>query len=768
MQLKTGTAMLIIAFALAGCGGGGVSSTPAPVPGPTPSPSPAPTPTPTPPSTVNYNTAEYQRSSTSYHGAITAYQQGASGAGIMVGIVDSGVSDPNGELGSRLSSLSRDFAGNSSFADESGHGTSIAQVIAGARNNQYSMGMAWGATVLALRTDTPGSCATKDADNKSGCTFSNNALAGAIDYARQQGARVINMSLGGGAASNALTQAVSRATAAGIIVVISSGNDKEAAPDALARSLAAPTISRGLVIIVTSVDRSDARSSFANGAQGYEQVTISALGERVLSFDQTGTQYLYSGTSYAAPQVSGAVALIAQAFPNLSAAQIVQLILSTARDAGASGTDAMFGQGILDVARAFQPVGTTSLAGSAIPVSMTGSSTLSSAMGDATGATGVGTQSLDAVILDGYGRAFGVDLGARLRASAARPALGPAFGMATRQMVGGSEALSIAVSIAPGRNGQIVTQALDLTRADAVTAQMLSARIVATLDSRTRLALGISRDTGSLVRQVGDAAAIPFLVAGEARGDLGQDLRADSQLSLAHILSPAITVQGAMTVGAASRWDRKSRFMDRETLRPARYQSVEMGVVAAAGPLRGSLAGEAVNENGSLLGATLAPALGGQSARSLFVEAGLSLAPVDTLTLSGSFRRGWTRAAAGGALLNGGVLQSESWSADASLRDALNAGDVMAVRFSAPLRVTRSRFDLTLPVAYDWQTGLVETRTSSLNLAPGGRERNAEFVYGRAVAGGWMDGHFYWRRQAGNIAAMPDDLGSAVRWTVSF
>lgn len=763
MRLTASSGMMVLALTLAGCGGGGgVSSTPTPSPGQ----SPSPTPSPPAAATINYNTAEYQRSSASYHGASAAYQAGASGAGIMVGVVDSGVSDPNGELGARLSPLSRDFAGNSSASDESGHGTAVAQVIAGARNGQLSMGMAWGASVLGLRTDTPGSCSTKTTENTSGCTFASSAMASAVDYARQQGARVINMSLGGGAAGNTLVQAVNRATAAGIIIVISAGNDKEAAPDALAQSLAAPNVSRGLVVIATSVDNKDAHSSFANGAQGYEQTTISALGERVLSFDHTGAQFLYSGTSFAAPQIAGAVALIAQAFPNLTPAEVVQLILTTARDAGASGPDAVFGRGILDLARAFQPVGTSSLAGSAVPVSTNETSTLSSAMGDASGATG---QALGAVMLDGYGRAFGIDLGSSLRVRTARPSLGPAFGMRTRQVAGGNEALSITASIAPGRNGQITTQALDLTRADAATAQLLSARIVAALGPDTRFALGISRDTGALLQTgVDSSSVVPFLVAGEALGDLGQDLRADAQLSVSHRLSSALTLHGAMTTGAASRWDRRGRVNDMRALHPARYQSAEVGVTAVAGPLLASLAGEMVNEEGSLLGARLAPAFGGQSARSMFAEARLAIEPAEGFTLSGGWRRGWTRAAAGGALVNGGMLKSESWSADASLRNVLALGDVGGLRFSTPLRVTRSRFDLTLPVAYDWQSGLVETRTSRLDLSPTGRERNAELVYGLSLAGGWVDGHLYWRRDAGNIAAMPDDFGSALRWTVGF
>ena len=78
--------------------------------------------------------------------------------------------------------------------------------------------------------------------------------------------------------------------------------------------------------------------------------------------------FVISGTSFAAPQIAGAVALLAQAFPNLSSQQIVQLLYQSARDAGVVGDDGVYGQGVLDIARAFQPMGAPTLAGTATAV----------------------------------------------------------------------------------------------------------------------------------------------------------------------------------------------------------------------------------------------------------------------------------------------------------------------------------------------------------------------------------------------------------------
>ena len=77
---------------------------------------------------------------------------------------------------------------------------------------------------------------------------------------------------------------------------------------------------------------------------------------------------------------------------NPAVAQIVQRLFSTATDAGATGADSIFGQGILNLAAAFAPAGSTSLAGSTVPISVSDNGTLSPAMGDAM--TGAATQAV--------------------------------------------------------------------------------------------------------------------------------------------------------------------------------------------------------------------------------------------------------------------------------------------------------------------------------------------------------------------------------------
>ncbi|UZW56879.1 S8 family serine peptidase [Sphingobium sp. JS3065] len=109
-------------------------------------------------------------------------------------------------------------------------------------------------------------------------------------------------------------------------------------------------------------------STFSNRAGAGADRYLTALGYRDRTINQDGAAYLYSGTSFSAPVISGAVALMAQAFPNLTSTQIIDILFRTADDLGGAGTDATFGKGRLNIARAFQPIGATTLAGTGVAV----------------------------------------------------------------------------------------------------------------------------------------------------------------------------------------------------------------------------------------------------------------------------------------------------------------------------------------------------------------------------------------------------------------
>ena len=124
---------IICALSLSACGGGGVNSTPPPPAPPAPPPvvaPPPPTPPPPPPA-PNFATAEFNRSDgPGFHNAITAYRTGASGLGVTVGVIESGI-DPNShEFTGRIHAQSGDVTGaGRPLGDDDGHGTEVTRLL---------------------------------------------------------------------------------------------------------------------------------------------------------------------------------------------------------------------------------------------------------------------------------------------------------------------------------------------------------------------------------------------------------------------------------------------------------------------------------------------------------------------------------------------------------------------------------------------------------------------------------------------------------------
>src|SRR3546814_5522361 len=138
-------------------------------------------------------------------------------------------------------------------------------VAAAARDNTGVLGIAWDAQLLVARADDPGSCGTDTPQDPSlGCAFDDSSIAAGIDLAVRSGAAVINISLGGGWASQVLLAAVARAASAGVVIVVSAGNGGDGSepgidpnqPDPFASSLLAA--GNGNVIIVGSIDENGA------------------------------------------------------------------------------------------------------------------------------------------------------------------------------------------------------------------------------------------------------------------------------------------------------------------------------------------------------------------------------------------------------------------------------------------------------------------------------------------------------------------------------
>ncbi len=281
-------------------------------------------------------------------GATTAYQRGFAGAGILAAVLDTGVDANHPELLGRVS-IVQDFT-SSSLTDTIGHGTHVSGIVAGAGNITDALGnRAQGVSPFA-------DLIVGKVCNDQGYCLEGDIIAG-IEWAVQRHARVINLSLGGGPSmtdcdGDTLAQMVNWAADQGTVVVAAAGNG--GASDA---GVAVPGCA-SKAIAVGAVDRNNVRAPWSSygppldvmapGVSILSPVPCSAAG----TCADGGGYAQWSGTSMAAPQVTGAVALLLQADPTLTPARILTLLRETATDVGTPGFDDLNGYGVVNVTAA--------------------------------------------------------------------------------------------------------------------------------------------------------------------------------------------------------------------------------------------------------------------------------------------------------------------------------------------------------------------------------------------------------------------------------
>jgi thermitase len=272
--------------------------------------------------------------------AKAAWDKGISTSGVTVAVLDTGVDYNHPELKGRVIKGPDLADKDADPMDVHGHGTHVAGVIGAAGNNNEGIaGVAWNCKILAIKVLSNGGHGTTD------------AVMEGIKYAADHGAKVINMSLGTSDPSidPVLHVAMEYAYKKGVLIVAAAGND---------RSLVGSPANDPYAIAVSSTSnfwKFEWLSMFSNRG---DKVEVAAPGGGIWSLmpsqgAKMGRMYgKLSGTSMAAPFVSGEAALIIAQHPNWTVEQVRNRIRSAVDDKGASGKDSQYGHGRVNLGKA--------------------------------------------------------------------------------------------------------------------------------------------------------------------------------------------------------------------------------------------------------------------------------------------------------------------------------------------------------------------------------------------------------------------------------
>ncbi|RME88918.1 MAG: peptidase S8 [Planctomycetota bacterium] len=272
--------------------------------------------------------AQYEQDSIKTLQLEKVWEQTTGSSQILVAVLDTGIDASHEDLQGQISPNGWDFVhGDSQPEDDSGHGTAMVGIIGAKGNNGKGIaGVCWNIQILPLKV----------ADKNGMASFSN--LANGITYAADQGAKIINLSLGAPVDSPILHQAVQYAYNKGVVLIGAAGNDMAhlerypaAYPEVLSVASVGPDGNLGLVTNISP------------------NVDLAAPGEYIWSTIPGNLYALTEGTSSSAAFVSGMAALLLSQNPNLTNREIYTILKSSTRPIPAfQGKDLPYSFGYLD------------------------------------------------------------------------------------------------------------------------------------------------------------------------------------------------------------------------------------------------------------------------------------------------------------------------------------------------------------------------------------------------------------------------------------
>jgi subtilisin family serine protease len=259
--------------------------------------------------------------------APAAWTSSTGSSAVTIAICDGGVDGTHPDLAAKMVPGWNFYDNNPNTSAVNEHGTAVAGAAAAASNNGLGVAsVAWGCKIMPLRVS----------DTSGNATYS--AIANAITWAADHGARVANVSYIV-AGSSAVSSAAQYLQSKGGVLAVSAGNYAtfDSSPD------------NPYMLVVSATDQNDVLASWSNTGNN---VDLSAPGVSILT---TGANqgYVYgSGTSFSAPVVAGVAALVLSVNPALTPTQVTSILKQSADDLGPTGWDPSYGAGRVNAAHA--------------------------------------------------------------------------------------------------------------------------------------------------------------------------------------------------------------------------------------------------------------------------------------------------------------------------------------------------------------------------------------------------------------------------------
>jgi len=689
-----------------------------------------------------------------------AYVAGLNGAGVTVALVDSGVADImklQGQIAAHINVTAEPVSDD--------HGTSVAAVLAAKSDGSIMHGIAYGARLVDIKASAGGGFAQSDLATAIEVAAGRNQSFGAVQ------ASIINLSLGGSAPIAAsLRIGLDDAVAAGKVIVIAAGNGTGpvgASNPSTFALFATDADAKGQVIVAGALNEAGQLASYSDRAGTAKAFYLVAPGDRITTFDNRGTKISASGTSFAAPMISGAAAILEQEFPYLTAAKIVQILIRTA-DPLPIGTPDDYGAGLLNLAKAIQPFGALRFpigrdpAAPGIALSRTRLS-LGGVFGNAFPAA---LADAKVIALDSFDRGYLVSLAGGVAIS--RDGLDLVYdfmnppsttSVAARRLHGGLDGSGrsqpIGLAIVPGSGFKPPGADIALSLSDDTIAEFGVHIMPMNLATASLPDVAGADENGQPLFLRSELTALPqagFIADGEG-------------VSLSHRLAGA-----AMTIAALSgnnRADSYDRFGDRSDNR-----LVQMTAMTRVAGIDFGFGLGFLTENGRSLGSASNGALRlGHGADTSFLTGMAQLRVSDRLQISAAFTAGRSAVKdTGGFFDHVGPIDSNAFAVGAILQDGFAIGDKLGLQLAQPLRADTARAALILPTGID-ATGALSRSIRSVDLAPRGREIDLQLAYRWSSRGEASNIHVQafamGRMEPGHDAKAPPDYVLGIRWSAA-